>query len=264
MGPCLTKPRADRSQQRPRPVPGHSVGVACIVSLRQTGHEVNQALIPGPVALPTRTPRSGSSGAPNLPPPRQQDSSRSSGPPPRSGSSGAPDLPPPRQQAPSSSSGPPSLERLSLSQRRSPPSSLAPWVVSYPSAVRSSSAALPRHPKRCRCLRCQPELYQHDGSSRKMEFWRTPCVEGCLCKACPGPRGKDGVEGRRRPSIPPRSAGPSTFSLPRHPEGCRCKTCQPNLYQEDGPGRELILWDTPCLEGCQCEACNLQKRLSRM
>jgi hypothetical protein len=43
-----------------------------------------------------------------------------------------------------------------------------------------------------------------------------------------------------------------------HPEGCRCRKCQPTLYEDD----ETIIneWYHPCVKGCRCPGCAKQSR----
>ena len=95
-----------------------------------------------------------------------------------------------------------------------------------------------------------------------------PQLSTSSCPADPAhflsPRHQDdhGALSVQRPS---QRAGPSPPAprpdlLPRHPIGCRCSRCQPELYHYDGATRKRELWSGPCEEGCQCALCHQRRR----
>ncbi|KAF7506710.1 hypothetical protein GJ744_011434 [Endocarpon pusillum] len=94
-------------------------------------------------------------------------------------------------QRPSPSS---SLQESSpaVSSRSSSPCSsqqyYSPVTSSHSVAPASSHSTLcssPRHVSQCRCKRCQPQLYNVDGITRKMALWRgVQCATGCRCAVC--------------------------------------------------------------------------------
>jgi hypothetical protein len=180
MGPCLTKPRVHRSQQRT--------------------HTVNLT-------------------SPGLPTLQQKQS------------------PFPRQQEPSIRPGPPSLQNPSASPRGPGPSS-------------SSSPSIPQHSTGCRCAKCQPDLYQADGITRRRERWTVQCVEDCQCVYCNFRRRHNRVKQGLSPSPSPSS----------HLRGCRCHRCRPDMYQPDGITRKRGNWRYPCTKSCKCTVCEGRRR----
>lgn len=53
------------------------------------------------------------------------------------------------------------------------------------SSSHSSPRSSPPHVSKCRCKRCQPQLYNVDGITRKMALWSgVQCAAGCRCAVC--------------------------------------------------------------------------------